>query len=403
MHGFPVRTQHRGGCALHMTILLFTTSPRRATGGVETVYRMLAASLRQGPHVVHEMHMEDRAYHEKREGGDIWGVPLEYPRTRHRLPRPASVLRCGASLVRLAARLARIRPDVVNVHYVDARAAYFALLKPLFGYRLVLSAHGSDLLAPTFAVDTYVLPFLLRAADAVTVVSQKLADQAMAIAPAVAAKVSVIVNGIDVDFWANGAARTLAAPLAETTECPPPTIIHVGRLERVKGQDVLLRALPAVLARKPACRLVLVGEGSEKQALRALTVELGIAAAVTFAGLLAPAEVRRRLHAATVFAFPSRSEGLGLALIEAMATGLPPVASDVGGVPEVITEGETGLLVPPEDAAALSATLLRLLDDAEQRSAMSARARDRAKAFRWSATAEAYASVFRHTLDLAPE
>jgi glycosyltransferase involved in cell wall biosynthesis len=135
----------------------------------------------------------------------------------------------------------------------------------------------------------------------------------------------------------------------------------VGTLRTVKGHDVLIDAAPAVLARHPGVRFDVIGGGPLLDTLRARASSRGVADAFTFFGHRE--DVRERLADADAVVLPSRSEGLPNAILEAMAAGRPVVASAVGGVPDVVTDGVTGLLVPPEDPAALAAALTRLADD----------------------------------------
>jgi len=122
---------------------------------------------------------------------------------------------------------------------------------------------------------------------------------------------------------------------------------------------VLIEALPHVLRREPAARLVIAGRGALRKRLEALAADHGVASKVRFAGLVS--DVPRLLSAFDVFAFPSRWEGFGIALIEAMAAGLPVVASRTGGITEIVEDGVSGLLVAPGDPGELAAALARLL------------------------------------------
>jgi glycosyltransferase involved in cell wall biosynthesis len=130
-----------------------------------------------------------------------------------------------------------------------------------------------------------------------------------------------------------------------------------------------------VLSRYPDAHLVLVGSGPEETRLRRLADSLGITGRVYFAG--EQREVAPYLAASDVFVLPSRAEGLGLALMEAMSAGLPCVASRVGGIPDLIEDGQNGLLVEPEDVAGLAKALLKLLEDRE----LAKRLGDRARQF----------------------
>jgi glycosyltransferase involved in cell wall biosynthesis len=135
----------------------------------------------------------------------------------------------------------------------------------------------------------------------------------------------------------------------------------VGRLVRQKGFDTLLAALPALLARRPGTQLAVVGEGPERESLARLARARGVGEAVVFAGFRPDAP--RLLPAFDVLAVPSRREGAPLVTLEAMAAGVPVVASAIPGIDEQITDGVEGLLVPPDDPPALAAALARVLDD----------------------------------------
>ena len=138
-------------------------------------------------------------------------------------------------------------------------------------------------------------------------------------------------------------------------------IVNVGRLSWEKGQETLVRALPRIAAAIPRARLLLVGDGPTRNALSELAVSLQVADRVQFAGGRPSAQPL--LGLADIFAFPSQSEGLGIALLEAMAMGLPVVASRAEGITEVVTDGHDALLVPPAEPTALAGGVIRLHDD----------------------------------------
>jgi glycosyltransferase involved in cell wall biosynthesis len=135
----------------------------------------------------------------------------------------------------------------------------------------------------------------------------------------------------------------------------------VGRLVPIKGHAWLLKAIPLVLAEFPHALFVVIGDGPLSCRLQGLAQDLGIGRSVVFLG--AREDVPECLAALDLFVFPSLNEGMGRALIEAMATGLPVVASSVGGIPDIVTGGTDGLLVPPCDEKALAAAILTLLRD----------------------------------------
>ena len=173
-------------------------------------------------------------------------------------------------------------------------------------------------------------------------------------------KVTVILNGIEIAAPRPATGTRLRKRLGIAPS--EVVILALGRLHREKGPDLLLRALGALSDRPVGrWRALLVGDGPEREPLRRLAAALGIQDRVVFAG------ARRRvgpwIEAADLLVLPSREEGLPVAPLEAMARGKPVIATDVGGTPEVVQHGETGLLVPAEDPRALAAGLQRLLED----------------------------------------
>jgi len=160
----------------------------------------------------------------------------------------------------------------------------------------------------------------------------------------------------------------------------------VGRLVWGKGVQDVLRAWR--LFGKEGVRLVVAGDGPLRAELEALAREVG--ARALFLGELPPEEVAELLASADLFVSPTHSEGLGLGLLEAAAAGLPAVAYRVGGVPEVVIHGRTGLLVPVGDVEALGRALRHLVERPEERARLGSAARERARAFSWDRTAKAY-------------
>ena len=181
---------------------------------------------------------------------------------------------------------------------------------------------------------------------------------------------SLIENGVDLDQFTPE--REPAPPDLDVPEGAPLVTI-VGALRWRKGHWVALDAWPSVLASVPQARLLIVGDGPEAQTLRAKAHELGIEESVIFAGMRT--DVADIIRASTLLVLPSQHEALPTTLIEAAACGRAVVATDVDGVPEVVEDGETGLLVPFGDAAALARALVALLEDEPRRLAMEGRAR----------------------------
>ncbi|MEL6498759.1 MAG: glycosyltransferase [Planctomycetota bacterium] len=160
--------------------------------------------------------------------------------------------------------------------------------------------------------------------------------------------------GVDTREWSERAAPT---------EPPPFSIVTVGRLHPSKGHDDLIRAVAALRNNGRDVTLALLGEGPQRDELEQLAESLGLRGAIEFTGSVPEHEVRAKLETSHAFVGASHAEPLGVVYIEAMALGVPTVGTDAKGPKEIITDGESGLLVPPKDHAALTAAIERLIDD----------------------------------------
>ncbi len=185
-------------------------------------------------------------------------------------------------------------------------------------------------------------------------------------------KLVTIPNGIDPSpFDAPSSRAELCARLGVPPDVP---LVGLGvRITDQKGIDVLLHAMPLVLQQVPETRVVVVGDGPDREALEHLSASLGLTESVHFLG--ARTDFVELVPALDVYALPSRWEGLPMVILEAMAARLAIVATDVGGVPNAVRHESTGLLVPSEDAESLASALVRALRDPELRQRLGAEAR----------------------------
>jgi len=181
-------------------------------------------------------------------------------------------------------------------------------------------------------------------------------------------KFTVIHSGVDLGTFLSDGSQ---APEAKTAQGipPPATVIGtVGRLTAVKGQEVLIRAASGLIRRGGDLFLILLGEGERRRELEQLTISLGIAEHVRFLGWRT--DVARIMAACDIFCLPTLNEGMGKVLVEAMALAKPVVASDIGGIKDIVLHGENGLLVPVGDVAALAEAIALLCRDPEGRRRM---------------------------------
>jgi starch synthase len=297
--------------------------------------------------------------------------------------------------------------DLVHSHtWYTGLAGHLAGL--LYGIPHVLTAHSLEPLRPWkaeqlgggYAVSSWCERAAIESAAAVIAVSQGMRSDILMTYPRVTAdRVHVIYNGIDAVQYAPDAGRDVLDRYG--IDPGRPSAVFVGRVTRQKGLQVLLRAADRLV---PEAQLVLCAGQADTPELQAEVSGLVEHLCATRSGviwlpaMLAKTEVIQILSHATVFACPSLYEPLGIVNLEAMACGTAVVASAVGGIPEVVADGETGLLVPADDAAALAAAINALVSDPERAAELGARGRARAVAeFSWDAiaaqTSRLYASL----------
>ncbi len=180
-----------------------------------------------------------------------------------------------------------------------------------------------------------------------------------------------------------------------------PRLLCIGRLIPIKGHLVLLRAVAQARARVPGLVLDVAGRGPLEPALKAYARELGIEGAVRFLGFVSP--VQAAIEEAAVVVVPSLGEGFGMVALEAMERARPVIASTVGGLPEIVADGETGLVVPPADAEALAEAIVALAGDLPRAAEMGRAARTRAlEEFTPGRCVERVESLYARALEPAP-
>jgi glycosyltransferase involved in cell wall biosynthesis len=308
-------------------------------------------------------------------------VPIDLVgRGRNPLQRMAAF----RELRRAMTRVARTERGIVVVHNIPGGLLALGMrgIHPI-----VVHAWGADVtteppgLAARFRGRQ--LGGLIRAADAVTGTSRFLADtveRRFGVDPV------VVPFGIDTDRFRPRAGERR----------PGPTRIGLVkvRLDATYGPDVLVEALGRLPKDLPF-EVLIAGDGGMRPALEARMADLGLTDRIRFLGVLAHAEIAPLLADLDIFAMPSRREAWGVVAAEASAVGLPVVASRVGGIPEIVVDGATGLLVPPEDPDALAAALDKLLVDPALGARMGRAGHARIEAeYRWDVCVDAMEAVY---------
>ena len=276
------------------------------------------------------------------------------------------------------------RPDILHLN--DALTSSFCFLRGGATGNLprVLTLHspirpaGKDGLQARLAAD----------ADRIVTVSQAQYDDAATTMPALRGKMSIIPNALP---W----------PDLPPTDLPltPPVLLCIGRMRSDKGFDLAIRMFARLRDRGVVAKLVVAGDGPEKNRLEALARGLGLAGHVDFPGWVAPDHVGSMINTSTVVVMPSRwPEPFGLVALQAAQMGRPVVACRVGGLPEVVEHERTGLLVAADDEQAMADAIESLLSDVSSVKRMGERARQIARdKFDFSALVDAYEQVYAET------
>lgn len=319
------------------------------------------------------------------------------PVIRHTLRVPHRSVRgvAGWLLLSAATRREVIRDarvygcDAVNVHCVSSNAEYAMAAAEALRLPLIVSLHGelSGDASNRYERDPRLRDRWRRLIDRAAVVTAPsaftLAEGEGAYGMAFGERGRVIRNGVDMELFAGE--RT--EPVGQRS------VISFGRLVVNKGFDLLLEAWEALPAKIDA-RLVIGGDGPERVQLEQRAARSVRSGTISFAGRLERADVAQLLRSASVFVLPSRAEALGLTVLEAMAAGTPVVAAEVGGVPELVQDNQTGLLFSSGDADDLARVLAQCLEDPGAARQRADRARAVATANSWRDCVTDYESAY---------
>jgi glycosyltransferase involved in cell wall biosynthesis len=307
-----------------------------------------------------------------RAGGLFERVPIDYVATHGDGSALRKLLIALQGLARLLTLVARPGVSVMHVH-IASRASFWR--KSLFmaiglaaGCKLLFHLHGggfAQFYEGCGRGGRGLIRFFLSRADAVVVLSERWREWVLSVVPG--ARVSCVPNPIPEPTAAAGDGRRAGGKV----------VLFLGRLDRNKGIYDLLEVISALRSPIPEVRLVCAGDG-ELDEVKRRAAELGIEDSVTMTGWIGAEEKAQWLARADVFVLPSYAEGLPMSVLEAMAAGMPVLASAVGGIPDVIADGVNGFLTAPGDKAMLERMLRRLLHDRALRARVGAAARETA-------------------------
>jgi glycogen(starch) synthase len=363
-----------------MRVLFFSGLFPPYVGGIEILSGRLTTELAARGHDITVVTSRDDLglpAEEERSGVRIVRLPVHEPLRQGDVGAVMSARRRVAEIKR------NLDPELVHVNGIGPSAFLHASTLDACSAPILTTLHQQLFVGEGAGAES-LTERILRSSAWVTSVSELSLSQARRLCPEIVPRSSVIYNGCEVPAGAP------SPPPAE------PRLLCLGRLVPQKGFDLALEAFARVERRFPVARLIVAGDGVERPALQALSARLGIADRVEFRGLVAHHAVGALIDSCTALLMPSRFEGLPLVAIEAALRARPVIAARVGGLPEIVDDGRSGLLVPPENAAALTAALASVLGGHFPLEEMGRAARRRAgELFSWERCVRQYDDCYR--------
>lgn len=378
-----------------MNIAIFASAFFPHFGGVEEVCRNLALEYTRRGHetiVLTARHPDSLPSCETVQGTEVrrfaWKMPNSSPSGMLRFARsyPADL----AAAVRL---LRQRKIDLIHVHCLSANGFYALGAARLTGLPLVVTTHGertmdAGKLYQKSATANWTFKRLMAQAAYVTACSEQTLDDARQfVGSPLTGKSCPVYSGYSQEEFEAG---------PTSYPHPRPYLLGIGRVVPQKGFDVLIDAYARLSARRTdAPDLLIAGDGPERESLQKRASDLGLTDRVHLIGFADRPTAVSLFRGCEMFVLPSRHEPQGIVNLEAMACAKPVIASRVGGVPEIVLDGVTGLLVPSEDASALALALESLLADPDRARALGEAGQARATAeFTWPRIADQYFEIY---------
>lgn len=283
--------------------------------------------------------------------------------------------------------LRKIKPDLVHFQSIltvlHAFLAKLSLRKPY-----VIYGRGTDIYLPS-RFDRLLYRLILDSAGAVIAQTNHMKS---AIRKFYHKDIFVVPNGVDIDRFSHLSRKRARLELGIKNN--EKALIYVGRLNPVKGVRYLVESMAIISQRDRDVRLLIVGGGEEKLTLERLTARLNLTGYVSFLGQTANEGIPEYMIASDIFVLPSLTEGFPVAILEAMAAGLPIVTTRVRGLPEIVREDENGFLVEPKNPEQIAERVLLLLGDDSLRGRISKSNREQAKRYSWESVARSLEEIY---------
>ncbi len=350
-------------------------------GGSEVAAYNIARTLAKRGHEVHVIarHGKSLTNYELVEGFYLHRVKL--PRIRFL----ETILFCLRALLIVK----KLNPDIVHAQAIGAGITGL-LAKRLWKKAYVVYCQGSEVYL-WWLFKRPIARSVLKNADEVITLTEDMKRQAQQLCDR---EMLVIPNGVDLERFEDLPAREMLR-IELGFDQDEKVILFVGNLRSVKGARYLIEAMRLIKDKNASARLTLIGDGEERGALQNHVKELELERYVTFVGRVSSEKVPGYMAASDTFVLPSLSEGFPVVIAEAMAAGLPIITTRIGGLPEIIQDGENGFLVEPMSPEQIAEKVLLLLEDDELRQRISSNNRARVKEYSWESIVQKLEKVYQ--------
>jgi len=351
-------------------------------GGTEIATCYLAQHLAERGHQVHIITGDIPSIAPQIDGIQIHKVRI----IRGKLLEFISFLVACISIIR------KIKPDIVHAQNI-VRALPARVIKAILGKPYVVYGRGSDIYFLS-SFNRFISRIALSGASRLIAQTD---DMKKSLSRLYRRNIVVIPNGVELDKF-TGISREESRHQLRIND-QEKILLFVGRLEPIKGVRYLVEAM-SLIAQENKVRLLIVGDGGERQMLETLAARLKLTASISFQGQVPHDTIPQYMAAGDIFILPSLSEGFPLTSLEAMASGLPIIATEVRGMPEIIAEGENGFLVPPRKPRKLAEKILLLLNNSELREKMARNNREKARQYSWENVAKKLDEVYTKAINI---
>jgi glycosyltransferase involved in cell wall biosynthesis len=254
-----------------------------------------------------------------------------------------------------------INPDIIHIQAISDMAILGLLSKIFLGKPYVIWGQGSDVYLPDKRTK-FISKTLLQNSSTVIALSENMKREMNIICKK--DDIVILPNGVELEKFQDIYPK-------EQKNTIKKTIIFVGSLRPIKGIEYLIKAMKIMAEKLPDTNLLIVGDGPEREELKTLVQELNLQNSISFAGKVTNEQIPKYMAQADLFVLPSLSEGFTLVVVEAMASGLPIITTNVRGLPEIVKNGENRFIFKPEDPKDLAEKILLILENKDLRETIS--------------------------------